>query len=100
MSAAGPEFRKQFLIEARHSLEMHYLPRIQAPVLMLNGQADTVYPVKESQVPMFDLLGSPVKEHYMHPNGHHMLSPEVKFAQMLPWFDRHLGTPARLQPKR
>ena len=79
---------------------MHYLPRIQAPVLMLNGQVDGIYPVKESQVPMFDLLGSPVKEHYAHPGGHHMLPPEVKFAQMLRWFDRHLGTPTRLQPKR
>ena len=79
---------------------VHYLPRIQAPVLMLNGQADGIYPVKESQVPLFDLIGSPVKEHYVHPGGHHMLPPEVKFAQMLPWFDRHLGVPARLQPKR
>lgn len=41
------------------------------------------------------LIGSSTKEHYVHPNGHHMLRPDVKFPQMLRWFDRHLGTPVR-----
>jgi hypothetical protein len=62
---------------------------------MLNGQVDPIHPVRESQEPMFQLLGSPIKEHYIHPNGHHMLPSEVKCKRMLPWFDRHLGTPAR-----
>jgi serine/threonine protein kinase len=78
----------------------HYLPQIKAPVLMLNGRADTISPLKESQVPMFHLLGSPIKEHYIHPNGHHMLPLDVKFEQMLRWFDRHLGKPAIVPMKR
>jgi hypothetical protein len=44
---------------------------------------------------MFRLLGSPIKEHYIHPNGNHTLPLDVKFERMLRWFDQHLGTPAR-----
>src|SRR5262249_62456 len=80
--------------------ERHYLPQMRVPMLMLNGQIDPIYPVKESQEPMFDLIGSPVKEHYVHPGGHHMLAPDVKFARVLPWLDRHFGAPARLPPTR
>src|SRR5207253_1797940 len=39
MSRAGSEFRKQFLMEARHSLEKHYLPRIKR-CLKLLSEAD------------------------------------------------------------
>jgi serine/threonine protein kinase len=77
----------------------HYLPRVQAPVLMVNGQVDPIYPVKESQQPMFHLLGSAIKEHYIHPGGHHMLPSQVKFAKILPWFDQRLGMPVRLLAK-
>jgi pimeloyl-ACP methyl ester carboxylesterase len=78
----------------------HYLPQIKAPLLMINGQADPIYPVKESQVPMFNLIGSKIKEHYVHPDGHHMLPPTVKFARMLRWYDLHLGTPAKAGVRR
>jgi dienelactone hydrolase len=99
LEAAGLPDRP--LLKERHFLDWrHYLPQIRVPVLMLNGQVDPLYPVKESQEAMFDLIGSPVKEHYVHEGGHHMLAPDVKFARMLPWFDRHLGAPARLPPAR
>jgi predicted esterase len=78
----------------------HYLPQIHAPALMINGEADPIYPVKESQEPLFGLLGSAIKEHYVHPRGHHMLPPQVKFAKIVPWFDQHLGVPTRLPAKR
>jgi predicted esterase len=87
-----PARKKRLFLESAHCL-----PQIQVPVLMLNGQVDPIFPVKESLEPMFNLIGSSIKEHYIHPNGHHMLPPEVKFAKMLPWFDKHLGTPARLR---
>jgi dienelactone hydrolase len=90
-----PLRKERFALEWRH-----YLPQIRVPVLMLNGQVDPLAPVKEAQEPMIDLIGSTVKEHYVHPGGHHMLAPDVKFARMLPWFDRHFGAPARLQPAR
>jgi serine/threonine protein kinase/formylglycine-generating enzyme required for sulfatase activity/dienelactone hydrolase len=73
----------------------HCLPQIKVPVLMLNGQVDPIRPVKESQEPMFHLLGSSIKEHYVHPGGHHKLPLDVKFERMLRWFDQHLGPPAR-----
>jgi hypothetical protein len=60
---------------------------------MINGQADPFFPVKESQEPMFNLIGSQTKEHYVHPGGHHMLPPSVKFAKAIQWFDTHLGKP-------
>jgi predicted esterase len=82
------------LRKERQFLELrHCLPQIHAPVLMLNGSDDPIYPVVESQQPMFELLGSSIKEHYVHPTGNHMLPPTVKFAHMLPWFDQHLGRP-------
>ena len=62
---------------------------------MINGGADPVNPVRESQEPLFRLLGSPVKEHFVHPDGHHMLPPAVKFPQALRWYDRHLGVPVK-----
>jgi dienelactone hydrolase len=90
-----PLRKERFVLEWRHCL-----PQLRVPVLMLNGDVDPIFPVKESQGPMFDLIGSPVKEHHVHPGGHHMLAPDVKFARVLPWFDRHLGAPARLPPAR
>ena len=78
----------------------HCLPQIQVPVLMLNGQIDPIYPVQKSQEPMFQLLGTPIKEHFIHPNGHHMLPPELKFARTLRWFDQHLGAPAKAPERR
>ena len=62
---------------------------------MINGEADEIFPVQESQKPMFDLLGSPVKEYYMHPGGRHILPPDVKAAKAIEWFDRYLGPPGR-----
>lgn len=85
-----PLSRERALLEWRHCL-----PRIVAPVLMVNGEVDPIYPVQESQQPLFRLLGSAIKQHYVHPQGHHMLPTAVKFAKILPWFDEHLGRPAR-----
>jgi len=83
-----PLRKERALLEWRHCL-----PLIQIPVLMINGQADPIYPVKESQEPLFELLGSAIKEHYVHPNGNHMLPHDVKFGKALQWFDAHLGKP-------
>ena len=87
--------KERLLLETRH-----YLPHIQVPVLMLNGEKDPIYPVKESQDPMFNFLGSQIKEHYVHPNGNHMLPPSVKFEKIQKWFDQHLGTPEKATSPR
>jgi pimeloyl-ACP methyl ester carboxylesterase len=73
-----------------------YLPHIHVPVLMINGEADEIFPVRESQKPMFDLLlGAPARERYVYPGGRHVLPAEVKAARVFDWFDRHLGPPGR-----
>ena len=38
MSRAGSEFRKQFLTEARHSIEKHYLPQITRCLKLLSEE--------------------------------------------------------------
>lgn len=49
-----------------------YAPRTKASVLMLNGRSDIRFPYETSQVPMFNLLGSPPgkKKHKIYPGGH------------------------------
>ncbi|MFL5327990.1 MAG: protein kinase domain-containing protein [Gemmataceae bacterium] len=89
-----PLRKDRFVLEWRH-----YLPEIRIPVLMLNGQVDPIYPVNESQVAMFQLLGSSIKEQYIHPTGHHMLAPDIKFTKMQAWFDRHFGQPKKIEHK-
>jgi len=38
---------------------VHFLPRNKIPVLMLNGKYDHYCPYETSQLPMFQLLGTP-----------------------------------------
>jgi formylglycine-generating enzyme required for sulfatase activity/dienelactone hydrolase len=52
-----------------------YAPRLKVPVLMLNGRDDIRFPYETSQVPLFNLLGSPPnkKKHNTYPGGHGVL---------------------------
>ncbi len=43
----------------------NYVPRIKAPILMLNGKYDTIFPYEVSVKPMFDLLGTPEKDKFL-----------------------------------
>ena len=61
---------------------------LREQVFVLPGQADVVQ------------AGIVGVDDYVHPGGHHMLAPEVKFGKMLPGVDRPLGAPARLQAPR
>jgi dienelactone hydrolase len=81
---------------------VHYLPRIKMPVLMLNGKYDAVFPLVDSQEPMFHLLGTPA-EHKMHrlfktshyvpgsPSGVGGMAGREREQETLKWFDRYLG---------
>ncbi|MCC6420421.1 MAG: SUMF1/EgtB/PvdO family nonheme iron enzyme, partial [Gemmataceae bacterium] len=73
----------------------HYYPHInpKLPVLMVNGTLDTIFPVKESQIPLFKLLGSQIKEHYLQ-KGYGHSANEAALRKAVEWFDRHLGKPA------
>jgi cephalosporin-C deacetylase-like acetyl esterase len=75
---------------------LNFAPRVRAPTLMLNGLYDFDVPLATAQAPLFRLLGTPVvdKRHVVLENGH---TPSIHETaqEVLPWFDRYLGTVAR-----
>jgi hypothetical protein len=62
---------------------------------MVNGKEDFFFPVKTSQIPMFELLGTPDehKEHKLYPGGHGLFGlfgRQIR-GDVLGWLDRYLG---------
>jgi dienelactone hydrolase len=74
---------------------LNFAPRINIPVLMLNGRYDFPFPVKTAQEPMFRWLGTaePDKRHILFESGHSVPRKEL-MTESLQWLDRYLG-PAR-----
>jgi len=70
----------------------YFAPRVRAPVLMLNGRYDTVFPHETSQLAFFRQLGTPAADKSMHvaPNGH-TVPMEDAIPLTLAWFDKYLG---------
>lgn len=70
----------------------HFAPRVKAPILMVNGKDDFIFPLATSQRPLFQLLGTPEnnKRHLVVDGGHAPLDEEI-ILEMLGWLDRHLG---------
>ena len=59
---------------------------------MLNGKHDMFFPLKTSQKPMFDLLGTSKenKKMIIYESGH--LVPRIDFVkETLSWYDKYLG---------
>jgi dienelactone hydrolase len=72
--------------------QIHYLPRIQIPVLMLNGRYDYLFPHEESQLPFYKLLGSPAEDKKIQLYEYAHTIPDIKYAkEMLAWLDHYLG---------
>jgi dienelactone hydrolase len=71
---------------------INFAPRVKIPVLMLNGRYDLLMPVDFSQVPLFQLLGTPPqdKRHLLFEGGHNMTVNNV-VKETLDWLDRYLG---------
>jgi hypothetical protein len=72
---------------------VHYLPRITIPVLMLNGRYDSTFPPKETQEPMFRLLGTdPAHKRHLLSDHSHVAAPSPERIQAtVSWFDQYLG---------
>jgi dienelactone hydrolase len=72
----------------------NFAPRMKTPVLMINGRYDFILPFETSQLPMFELLGTPAsdKRHAVLPYGHLPDMNEV-IREALDWLDRYLGAP-------
>ena len=70
----------------------NYLPRVTAPVLMLNGKYDHMSPLESSQKPYFALLGTSAdrKRHFIYEGGHFVPHTQL-IAQSLAWLDKYLG---------
>ena len=69
---------------------IHYLPRVQQPVLQFNGRYDTNFRYDDSARPFFEALGSEHKKHVVAPTTH--FAPNaVVIAETLAWLDEHLA---------
>jgi pimeloyl-ACP methyl ester carboxylesterase len=72
--------------------DLNYLPRVQTPVLMLNGRHDNTFPLETAAKPMFDLLGTaPDKKRHVIAGGVHYVPRNTLIGETLAWLDRHLG---------
>lgn len=71
---------------------VNFLPRIKIPVLMLNGRYDHYFPVETSQIPMFELLGTPAehKRLFIYETGHFVPRTQL-IKEFLDWLDKYLG---------
>lgn len=72
--------------------EINYISRVRVPMLMLNGKYDFFFPYETSQLPYFELLGTPVdqKKLVVHESSHSFPSTE-RVRESLAWLDEHLG---------
>jgi len=72
--------------------QINFAPRVKAPVLMLNGRFDFIFPVGPSQEPMFRLLGTPKEEIHrvIYATGHDIPRDQM-IKETLDWLDRYLG---------
>ncbi|MEO7598791.1 MAG: SUMF1/EgtB/PvdO family nonheme iron enzyme, partial [Opitutus sp.] len=74
----------------------NYISRVRTPVLLLDGEFDSVFPLETSAKPFFQLLGTPEadKKFVLTPGGH-FVPRETLIRETLDWLDRYLGRPAR-----
>jgi serine/threonine protein kinase/predicted esterase len=72
-----------------------FAPRVEVPILMVNGKHDYIFQLETSQQLMFDLLGTKAedKEHFQLETGHSVFATHRQQAieKVLDWLDRYLG---------
>ncbi|MGI9260168.1 MAG: SUMF1/EgtB/PvdO family nonheme iron enzyme, partial [Gammaproteobacteria bacterium] len=73
---------------------LHFLPIVEKPVLMLNGEFDAGVPVETAAKPYFEMLGTADadKRHVIAPGGH-FVPRDVLIRETLDWLDKYLGSP-------
>jgi len=72
----------------------NFAPRVEIPVLMLNGKYDYTFPYETSQVPMFEGFGTPAehKRHVLFETAHSVHGYQNEYIrEALDWLDRYLG---------
>ena len=72
--------------------ELNYITRVRVPMLMLNGKYDFFFPYETSQLPYFELLGTPdeLKKLVIHETSHAFPTTD-RARESLEWLDGHLG---------
>jgi eukaryotic-like serine/threonine-protein kinase len=70
--------------------QINFLPRVHQPILMLNGKHDMFFPEETSQKPMYELLGSKIKELKIYNEGH-LVPRQDLVKETLKWYDQYLG---------
>jgi dienelactone hydrolase len=72
--------------------ELHYIRRVRVPMLMLNGRYDFFFPYETSQLPYFELLGTPDehKKLVVHESSHSFPGTD-RARESLAWLDTYLG---------
>ncbi len=71
-----------------------FAPRLTIPVLMVNGRYDFSFPLDQSQLPLFRMLGTPPadKRHVLLDTPHDVSArPAELHAAVLAWLDSYLG---------
>ena len=70
----------------------HFAPHVRQPTLMVNGRYDFFFPYDTTQLPLFQLLGTPAasKRHVVFEAGH-VPPNELLTKEVLDWLDRYLG---------
>ena len=71
---------------------LNFLPRINIPILMLNGRYDHFFPVETSQIPMYNFLGTKTKhkKHIIYETGHSIPFNELA-KESLDWLEKYLN---------
>jgi dienelactone hydrolase len=71
---------------------LHFAPRSTVPTLVVSGRSDPIFPESTSQLPMFQLLGTPEndKRRVVVEGGHVAFNHEV-VREALAWLDKYLG---------
>jgi dienelactone hydrolase len=73
----------------------HFAPRVEVPVLMLNGIYDAHFPLETSQKVLFELLGTPPehKKHVLYESSHVVFVRyrNQAIGEILDWLDTYLG---------
>ena len=88
LNVAGLKFQKS-LPEVD---PFNYVKTIKIPVLMLNGKYDHFFPYETSQLPLYNLLGTPGehKRQIVYETGHLVPRNQV-VKESFEWLDRYLG---------
>jgi dienelactone hydrolase len=74
---------------------INFISRIKIPVMMVNGKGDFVFPMETSQIPLFELLGTPddEKKKVEYEGDHYQIPATAVTRDIVNWLDEKLGPP-------